>query len=120
MAETIDLDDAGEEGEWFYFSNPETPKGQRTCPTLDPHGLPYIGQRIEPGEPLYCCVSDITGRVDVHKHKKTELCIVDEIRLLGSAPGSSSSYGARTQQLSITLCSPLKHSDGQASCAAFR
>ena len=46
-AETIDLDDAGEEGEWFYFSNPETPKGQRTCPTLDPHGLPYIGQRIE-------------------------------------------------------------------------
>jgi len=94
-AETIDLDDAGEEGEWFYFSNPETPKGQRTCPTLDPHGLPYIGQRIEPGEPLYCCVSDITGRVDVHKHKKTELCIVDEIRLLGSAPGSSSSYGAR-------------------------
>ena len=67
-AETIDLDDAGEEGEWFYFSNPETPKGQRTCPTLDAHGLPYIGQRIEQfleqrqlDEPLIC-TSALRGR----------------------------------------------------------
>ena len=105
-AETIDLDELGEDGECYYFGNPLSGKGQdkaRTCPTLDPHGLPYVGQRIAPQEPLYCCVSETTGKVDVHKHKKTELCIVDEVRLLGAAPGTGSKGGKPLRRVSLKL-----------------
>ena len=79
--------------------------GERECPTLDPHGLPRIGQRIMQGEPLWCCVSDTTGRVDIHRHKKSEVAIVDEIRLLGSPPGhrSSTSVGASLRRVNLKI-----------------
>jgi DNA-directed RNA polymerase I subunit RPA2 len=91
-SEVVDLDEQGEAGETWVFDNPlqSLPDGQaeRACPTLDPHGLPHIGSVLKQGDPLYSCVSDTTGRVDVHNHKKSEDAIVDEVRLVGSQPSA--------------------------------
>ena len=88
-SEMIDLDELSSEGQGFFFGNPSGGKssGELECPTLDPMGLPRIGQQINQGEPLWCCVSDTTGSVQIHKHKKSETCIVDEVRLIGVPPG---------------------------------
>lgn len=113
-AETIDLDEMGEAGECYYFGNPMSSGGgkdedgkpkerKRVCPTLDPHGLPYVGQRIEPQQALYCCVSETSGKVEIHKHKKSEMCIVDEVRVLGTAPGGSSKGGKPLRKVSLKL-----------------
>jgi DNA-directed RNA polymerase I subunit RPA2 len=102
-AESIDLDELGSEGEGWYFGNPEGRNGSRECEMLDPLGLPRIGQRISTGEPLWCCVSDTTGRVDVHRHKKSEVAIVDEVRLLGMPPGHRGTSSSSSQLRRVCL-----------------
>lgn len=50
---------------------------------LDQDGLPCVGTRLAPGDPLAAYVDDTTGRTKFVKYKGDELGYVDEVRLLG-------------------------------------
>lgn len=51
---------------------------------LDQDGLPFIGTKLSPGDPLCAHVDDITGFTHITKYKGDEIAYVDQVRLLGS------------------------------------
>jgi len=51
---------------------------------LAPNGLPRIGQKLEPGDPLYCTLDLISNVNHVTPFKDTEPCFVDAIRVIGN------------------------------------
>jgi DNA-directed RNA polymerase I subunit RPA2 len=55
--------------------------------TLDIDGLPAVGQRIKPDDPLFSVVDEATGSVRVERYKAFEEAIVEEVRLLGDDTG---------------------------------
>ena len=53
------------------------------CEFLDVDGLPFVGGRLSPGDPIAAYVDDTTGRTVMVKYKGDEIAYIDEVRLLG-------------------------------------
>lgn len=51
--------------------------------TLGKDGLPTVGQRIRPGEPLWCACSKDDNEYIIGIHKETEMAYVDAVRIIG-------------------------------------
>lgn len=56
---------------------------------IDRDGLPIVGTKVSPGDPLSAYIDDVTGRTKLHKYKGDEVAYVDEVRVLGSDLGDS-------------------------------
>ncbi|KAF8138317.1 DNA-directed RNA polymerase I polypeptide 2 [Boletus edulis] len=70
---------------------------QHTCMQfLDRDGLPYVGTKLDAGDPIAAYVDDTTGRTRFVRYKGDEQSIVDQVRLLGMATLNS-------KKLHITL-----------------
>lgn len=54
------------------------------CNFLDIDGLPFIGTKLVPGDPIAAYVDDTTGRTCFAKYKGDEIAYVDQVRLLGT------------------------------------
>lgn len=54
------------------------------CQFLDNDGLPHIGRKLSPGDPLAAYIDDTTGRTRFVKYKGDEQAYVDGVRLLGN------------------------------------
>ncbi|KZT70325.1 beta and beta-prime subunits of DNA dependent RNA-polymerase [Daedalea quercina L-15889] len=65
---------------------------------LDDDGLPFVGVRLSPGDPIAAWIDDTTGRTKFEKYKGDEIAYVDSVRLLGSDAGDS-----ELQKINITL-----------------
>ena len=50
---------------------------------VDADGLPIVGSRLNPGDPIAAYVDDTTGRTKFVKYKGDEVAYVDTVRLLG-------------------------------------
>lgn len=55
------------------------------CDFVDFDGLPYVGGRLSPGDPIAAYVDDVTGRTKFVKYKGDEIAYVDTVRLLGAS-----------------------------------
>lgn len=51
---------------------------------LDNDGLPIIGVKLSPGDPICAHVDDTTGKTHITKYKGDEVAYVDQVRLLGA------------------------------------
>mmetsp|Transcript_13481 Transcript_13481/g.43049 ORF Transcript_13481/g.43049 Transcript_13481/m.43049 type:complete len:484 (+) Transcript_13481:1-1452(+) len=51
--------------------------------SIQADGFPAVGQRLQPGDPLYCCLDSVTGKAKFGRHKESEPAVVEEVRLLG-------------------------------------
>lgn len=51
---------------------------------LDQDGLPAIGTKLSPGDPLCAHVDDTTGVTHITKYKGDEVAYVEQVRLLGT------------------------------------
>lgn len=100
---TVDLSEEGPRGERdrLRFGRPEKAGSEDARGVIEADGFPRVGQRVEPGDPLYCYVDAVTGAARYGKHKETEPAIVDEVRLLGAEGSRSAATGA--QRASIKL-----------------
>ncbi|XP_013907831.1 PREDICTED: DNA-directed RNA polymerase I subunit RPA2 isoform X1 [Thamnophis sirtalis] len=56
--------------------------------SLDPDGLPYVGARLQYGDPYYSYVNLNTGESFVTYHKNKETCIVDNIKVCSNDTGT--------------------------------
>ena len=56
---------------------------KHSCEWIHSDGLPFVGWKINPGDPIVAYVDDITGRTRFVKHKGDEVAYIDTIRLLG-------------------------------------
>ncbi|KAF7252713.1 DNA-directed RNA polymerase I subunit RPA2 [Varanus komodoensis] len=56
--------------------------------TLDADGLPYIGAKLEYGDPYYSYLNLNTGESFVTYHKNKEICIVDNIKICSNDTGT--------------------------------
>ena len=81
-----------------YDIHTEGPKRHKCCDFLDMDGLPFVGARVQTGDPLAAFVDDTTGKTRFDKYKGDELAYVDTVRLLGSDAGDS-----ELQKIHITL-----------------
>ncbi|KAI0686786.1 beta and beta-prime subunits of DNA dependent RNA-polymerase [Cytidiella melzeri] len=68
------------------------------CEFVDVDGLPFVGTRLSPGEPIAAYVDDVTGRTKFVKYKGDEVAYVDTVRVLGSDAGDT-----ELQKIHITL-----------------
>jgi len=50
---------------------------------IDPNGLPLVGWKIKPDEPIVAYVDDITKRTKFVRYKGDEVAYIDTVRLLG-------------------------------------
>ena len=50
---------------------------------IDIDGLPLVGARLNPGDPIAAYIDDTTGRTKFSKYKGDEVAYVDTVRLLG-------------------------------------
>jgi DNA-directed RNA polymerase I subunit RPA2 len=53
------------------------------CNFIDLDGLPYLGTRLAPGDPVAAYIDDTTNRTKFVKYKGDEVAYVEEVRLLG-------------------------------------
>ncbi|KAI0722471.1 beta and beta-prime subunits of DNA dependent RNA-polymerase [Earliella scabrosa] len=65
---------------------------------IDIDGLPLVGARLNPGDPIAAYIDDTTGRTKFSKYKGDEVAYVDTVRLLGSDAGDQ-----ELQKINITL-----------------
>ena len=56
---------------------------------LDADGLPFVGERMGRGTPLYAFWSETTGRTTIKRYKGDETSYVDTVRVIGSDAGDS-------------------------------
>ena len=61
----------------------EGDKQHPCCKFIDNDGLPSIGGRLSPGDPLAAYIDDTSGRTRFVKYKGDEQAYVDQVRLLG-------------------------------------
>lgn len=54
-----------------------------SCQFLDLDGLPYVGIKLQHGDPICAFVDDVTGKTKFIKYKGDEAAYVDKVRLLG-------------------------------------
>lgn len=57
--------------------------------TIDADGLPIVGARIRPDDPLFSVIDDATGTCRIERYKAFEDAIIDEVRLLGDDTGDA-------------------------------
>ncbi|XP_060104185.1 DNA-directed RNA polymerase I subunit RPA2 [Heteronotia binoei] len=69
--------------------------------TLDADGLPYIGTKLEYGDPYYSYLNLSTGESFVTYHKNRETCYVDNIKICSNDTGTG-----RFKSVCITLRIP--------------
>ncbi|EKM59942.1 uncharacterized protein PHACADRAFT_115318 [Phanerochaete carnosa HHB-10118-sp] len=81
-----------------YDIKTEGDKAHSCCEFLDLDGLPYVGTRLNPGDPIAAYIDDTTGRTRFVKYKGDETAYVDTVRLLGSDAGDQ-----ELQKVHITL-----------------
>jgi DNA-directed RNA polymerase I subunit RPA2 len=81
----INLRDRGCSG-YEFFANPRkrTPSGDYIHhePSLDSDGLPFIGMRLEMGDPYVCIHDTQIDKVIVKRYKSKEPCIIDHISVV--------------------------------------
>ncbi|KAI0717958.1 beta and beta-prime subunits of DNA dependent RNA-polymerase [Fomitopsis betulina] len=65
---------------------------------IDDDGLPFVGVKLQPGDPYAAYVDDTTGRTKFVKYKGDEIAYVDSVRLLGSDAGDS-----ELQKINLTV-----------------
>ncbi|KAI3616522.1 dna-directed rna polymerase i polypeptide 2 [Moniliophthora roreri] len=65
---------------------------------IDKDGLPHVGTRLNPGDPIAAYIDDVTDRTKFVKYKGDEVAYVDEVRLLGDESGEG-----ELQKVHITL-----------------
>ncbi|KAJ8588929.1 beta and beta-prime subunits of DNA dependent RNA-polymerase [Rhizopogon salebrosus TDB-379] len=78
-----------------------TAEGERQhgcCQFLDKDGLPFVGTKLDAGDPIAAYVDDNTGRTRFVKYKGDEQAMVNEVRILGSDTGD-----LELQKLQVTL-----------------
>ncbi|KAH7107897.1 beta and beta-prime subunits of DNA dependent RNA-polymerase [Auriculariales sp. MPI-PUGE-AT-0066] len=56
---------------------------------VDPDGLPLVGAKYNPGDPIAAYIDDTSGRTKFVKYKGDEIAYVDSVRLLGSDTGET-------------------------------
>jgi len=61
-------------------------------PFLDSDGLPFIGTRLQSGDPFYCYRNDAEGIFVVKKFEGKETCYVDNIKLCSNEFGNLPTY----------------------------
>lgn len=61
----------------------EGEKAHACCAFVDMDGLPFVGGKLNPGDPIAAYMDDITGRTKMVKYKGDEIAYVEEVRLLG-------------------------------------
>ncbi|KAI0960562.1 hypothetical protein AcW1_005044 [Taiwanofungus camphoratus] len=59
------------------------------CHFVDNDGLPFVGARLSPGDPLVAYVDDTTGRTRFVKYKGDEIAYVDTVRILCGDTGDT-------------------------------
>ena len=69
----------------FGLGKLENPPGRpnRACEWIHPDGLPVVGWRINPGQPIAAYVDDVTAQTRFVKYKGDEDAYIDTVRLLG-------------------------------------
>jgi DNA-directed RNA polymerase I subunit RPA2 len=67
-----------------YDIKTEGDKAHACLDFLDLDGLPYVGTRLNPGDPIVGYIDDTTGRTKFVKYKGDEIAYVDTVRLLGT------------------------------------
>ena len=56
---------------------------------LDVDGLPFVGDVVTKGRPIYAFYNETTGRTTVKRYKGDEMALVDTVRIIGSDAGDS-------------------------------
>ena len=69
----------------YDIQTEEGDKQHPCCNFLGEDGLPHIGGRLSPGDPMAAYVDDTTGRTCFVKYKGDEQAYVEEVRLLGES-----------------------------------
>lgn len=67
----------------YEIRTEDGPKQHWCCKFLDRDGLPFVGTRLSPGDPIAAYIDDTTGRTKFVKYKGDEIAYVDSVRLLG-------------------------------------
>jgi len=84
----IDLEDKkSSAGAPLYFGNHLPGESDKVCANLDEDGLPYIGQRMVKGDPLWCAIDESSCRAKKELHNYAEEATVEEVRLLAPKSG---------------------------------
>lgn len=73
-------------------------------PHLDEDGLPCEGVTIELGMAVVCYIDSVSGQAVVEKHKESESCVIDTVRVIGVGGGASTiSKLGQLRKVSITV-----------------
>lgn len=82
-SELIDLTEKGSPKEDLivYFNN--NVDGQPYEHSLDLDGLPFTGQQLSKGDPMYCVYDESEKKFIVHRYKNNEKVTVEDVILLG-------------------------------------
>ncbi|KAM8888744.1 DNA-directed RNA polymerase I subunit RPA2 [Synchiropus picturatus] len=97
--ELVDLADRVRNDDAVVFgASPDDPKVKGK---LDEDGLPYIGSKIQYGDPYYSYISLNTGQTFVTYYKNQESCVVDNIKVCSNESGSG-----RLKRVCITMRVP--------------
>ncbi|KAJ1516532.1 hypothetical protein HMI55_002014 [Coelomomyces lativittatus] len=92
----LDLEDYRRTGEPLVhaFSYPKAESNPH--PILDADGFPFVGARLQQGDPLACIVDLVTGETTLVKYKEADDVFVHSVRLVGSVRTSSTSLPTHT------------------------
>jgi len=74
---------------------------------LDQDGLPFVGARLEDGDPLYSVLDETTGLAHIERFKSPDPAYVEEVRLIGNDNGDE-----MLQKVSIILRFPRQPTIG--------
>ena len=88
----VDLNEMRMRGEPVHhrFGNQLAGSDQLVSNKLDIDGLPFIGQTVEYGDPLYCIINDVTNTSKIITHKSLEPAIVSHVRIIAPLKGDTS------------------------------
>lgn len=64
-------------------------KEKNKCKSMDADGLPCVGQKIRPDDPLYSVIDETTASQKLERYKSFEEAYIDEVRLIGDDLGES-------------------------------
>eukprot|EP00588_Corethron_pennatum_P003384 CAMPEP_0194292816 /NCGR_PEP_ID=MMETSP0169-20130528/46523_1 /TAXON_ID=218684 /ORGANISM="Corethron pennatum, Strain L29A3" /LENGTH=1342 /DNA_ID=CAMNT_0039041135 /DNA_START=42 /DNA_END=4070 /DNA_ORIENTATION=+ len=107
MGDTNDSDE-------LSFSNTQPSKSHTVLAepveaALGADGLPFVGQRLKEGDPLYSIVNSATSKAKVTYYKDFEEAFVQNVRVMGDVLGSrASAYRTKggAERVSITMRVP--------------
>ena len=91
-SEWIDIKDGHGDGECnfgFFIEGEDSVRLsdeelQHVMQFIDEDGLPRVGVRLSNGDPYYAYVDDTLKKLKIAKFKGTEVCYVDQVRLVGT------------------------------------